>query len=55
MPFLVRLLDGDEPVRAVGAGQADIPNAAKQCCCASEEVIRLILRSQARAQMAAHV
>jgi hypothetical protein len=35
-------------VHAVGAGQADIPNAAKQCCCASEEVIRLILDRKRR-------
>jgi len=41
--FLARLLDGAEPVEAAGAGQADIPDAAKQCCCASEEIVRLIL------------
>jgi hypothetical protein len=41
--FLDRLLDGAKPGEAAGAGQADIPDAAKQCCCASEEIVRLIL------------
>lgn len=29
--------------RPPGDGQANIPEAAKRCCCASEEVVRLIL------------
>jgi len=41
--FLDRLLDGAEPVEAAGAGEASIPDTAKQCCCASEEVARLVL------------
>jgi hypothetical protein len=35
-----RLLDGAKPARA---GQANIPDAAKQCCCGSGEVVGLIL------------
>jgi hypothetical protein len=41
--FLGRLLDGARPVKVAGAGQANIPDAAKQACCASEEIVRLIL------------
>jgi hypothetical protein len=41
--FLERLLEDAEPVETAGQGQADIPDAAKQCCCASEEIVRLIL------------
>jgi hypothetical protein len=41
--FLDRLIDGAEPVEAAGAGQADIPDAAKQACCGAAEIVRLIL------------
>jgi hypothetical protein len=41
--FLDRLLDGAQPAKVAGAGQANIPDAAKQGCCASEEIVRLIL------------
>jgi TniQ len=44
--FLDRLLDGAEPVEAAGAGQVNIPDAAKQCCCGSEEVVRLIFEGK---------
>ena len=37
------MLDGARPVKVAGAGQASIPDAAKQACCASEEIVRLIL------------
>ncbi len=40
--FLDQLLDGAKPVKVARAGQANIPDAAKQCCCASEEIVRLI-------------
>jgi hypothetical protein len=41
--FLGRLLDGAEPTGAPKSGQANIPDAPKQACCASEENVRLIL------------
>jgi hypothetical protein len=30
--FMRRLLYGAEPMKTAGAGQANIPDAAKQCC-----------------------
>jgi hypothetical protein len=41
--FLNQLLEGARPAKVAGAGQANIPDAAKPCCCASEEIVRLIL------------
>jgi len=41
--FLERLLGGAKPTKTVGQGRANIPDAAKLACCASEEVVRLIL------------
>lgn len=41
--FLDRLLYGAKPTKIVGRGRANIPNTAKFACCASEEVVRLIL------------
>lgn len=41
--FLDRLLDGALPVKAAGDGQVSIPDGAKLACCASGEIVRLIL------------
>jgi putative intracellular protease/amidase len=41
--FLGRLLDGAETVAAAAGGQANIPDAAKRCCCGSQEIVRPIL------------
>src|ERR1700748_1009910 len=41
--FLDQLLDGAKPARVARGGQANIPDAAKQACCASEEIVRLLL------------
>ncbi len=41
--FLARLLDGADPVEAAGAGQADIPTAAKAACCGCVEIVQAIL------------
>jgi len=41
--FLARLLDGALPTKVAGAGQVNIPDAAKQACCGSVEIVRLLL------------
>lgn len=41
--FLARLFDGALPVVAAGAGQIDIPTAAKAACCGSVEVVQAVL------------
>jgi hypothetical protein len=44
--FLDRLLDGAMPVKVAGAGQVNIPEAARLAFCMSEEVVRLILNGK---------
>jgi hypothetical protein len=48
--FLDRLLDGAEPVEAAGAGQADSPDAAKQCCRSANTAIDRSERAAVRQQ-----
>lgn len=44
--FLDRLLDRAVPGAVAGDGRASIPEAAKRCCCSSEEVVRLIIEGK---------
>ncbi|ABE62887.1 hypothetical protein Nham_2090 [Nitrobacter hamburgensis X14] len=46
--FLQRLLDGAKPTKTVGRSRANIPDTAKFACCASEEIVRLILDGNVR-------